>query len=218
MIVSPVIFSENTSLLGKWQALEFYSLVVSGAGAVSAGHPILCNGANLAYAKEAYLAVGGFTRGEMFASGDDTFLLFSIAARYGKHAIRFLKSYDAIVKTNAIATFSGFVRQRLRWVSKTRGYTDVWTIQTALVVFLFNTILLTGLCLGIFNTSVLRLTLIIWGVKILIDFPLLAGYTSFARQRRLLWGYLPLSLVYPFYICFFALAGQVWKPRWKGRK
>lgn len=218
MIVAPVLFSESGSLFSQWQALEFYSLIASGAGAISSGHPMLCNGANLAYTREAYLAVGGFTMDERYASGDDTFLLFGIAARYGKHAVHFLKSSRAMIKTDAASTPGEFVQQRLRWVSKTKGYTDAWTIQVAFVVFLFNVFLLTGLIWGIFNIHILVFTMILWGTKALIDFPLLAGFVTFVKQRKLLRWYLPLAVIYPFYVSFFGLAGQVWKFRWKGRK
>ena len=74
MIVGPVSFHQEKSFFQKIQSLEFLSLIAMTAGAIKTGHPIMCNGANLAYEKQAFFDVGGFGI-DRFSSGDDVFLL-----------------------------------------------------------------------------------------------------------------------------------------------
>ncbi len=58
MIFGPVAYFPEKGLLNRFQSLEFSGLMASGAGAAMAGRPFMCNGANLAYRKEAFLKVG----------------------------------------------------------------------------------------------------------------------------------------------------------------
>ena len=56
MLVSgPVNFHKQNSIFQSLQALEFTSLIGSGAGAIGMGNAIFCNGANMAYRKSVFL-------------------------------------------------------------------------------------------------------------------------------------------------------------------
>jgi cellulose synthase/poly-beta-1,6-N-acetylglucosamine synthase-like glycosyltransferase len=48
-ISGPVEFKSNGNLFGKMQKLEFAGLVITGAGLIGSGNPIICNAANIAY-------------------------------------------------------------------------------------------------------------------------------------------------------------------------
>ena len=60
MLVDRLTWLADKSLLSRLQAMEFTSLAASTAAAIGIGHPILCNGANLAFRKSAFLEVGGY--------------------------------------------------------------------------------------------------------------------------------------------------------------
>ncbi len=218
MIVGPVIFSEGRNFFQRIQSLEFLSLIASGAGAISANSPILCNGANLAFEKQAFEKVGGYEIKEKYISGDDIFLLLRIRQSYGRSAISFLKNNDAIVSTSPQKNLKAFLQQRIRWISKAKGYTNFEIITTSLIVYLFNYALFAGLIISIWIPGLLLLTLILFILKLVVDFPIYYGITDFVNKRYLLWYLLPLQALYVFYVSIIGFAGNFVGFRWKGRR
>jgi len=218
MILAPVIFKKTKTLFGNLQELEFLSLIATSAGAALLGFPIMCNGANLAYRKSAYESVGGFNSDKIFASGDDMFLMMKIRKLYGPGAIRFVKTISAGVSTNAHEKMSEFLNQRLRWVSKSRGYKDPWVIATSAIVFAQSFLLLIvlfGWLTGVIGPTLL---IILFSAKFIFDLPLIAAICRFAKRSRLMFWYLPLQLIYPLYIVGIGLLGNILSFTWKGRK
>lgn len=60
MVSGPVLL-ESKTIFEHFQALEFMGLIAVGAGSIGTGSPNMCNGANLAYRKEVFEEVGGFS-------------------------------------------------------------------------------------------------------------------------------------------------------------
>lgn len=81
-IAAPVMFFNRNSFLDKFQLLDFMSLQGITAAAVSAGYHTMCNGANIAYQKAAFYAVGQFRGIDHLASGDDMLLMNKIKKQY----------------------------------------------------------------------------------------------------------------------------------------
>jgi biofilm PGA synthesis N-glycosyltransferase PgaC len=198
------------------QGLEFMSLIGSGAGSISARMPVMCNGANFCYEKASFETVGGFEGNDHYASGDDVFLMLKINKHYGSGNVSFLKDRSAIVTTTAQPNLQSFLNQRMRWTSKTPGYTDFGIILTALAVLLINLGLLTGCIYGIF-TARWQPFLLLTISKLIIDFPLLLAVSTFMHQKRLLAYYLPVQILIPFYVTYTALGGLFSTVSWKGR-
>lgn len=217
MIICPVCFHKDNSVFKKIQNLEFLSLIASGAGSAKISHPIMCNGANLAFSKSAYNKVMTNRKKDNFISGDDIFLMLNIKKNYGSPAIRFLKSYDAIVYTEAKKSFKEFFDQRIRWVSKSRGYSSISLILASLIIYIFNYLLLVGLILSFFFTEFISFTIILFLIKCIIDLPILAGITKFVKRKNLLLFFLPLQLIYILYISVIGFIGNFLKFEWKGR-
>ncbi|HNW99599.1 MAG TPA: glycosyltransferase [Bacteroidales bacterium] len=216
MIIGPVCFYNEKNIFQKMQSLEFLSLIASGAASSNLGFPIMCNGANLAYEKSAFIKLNGYNLNDKYSSGDDVFLMHQIKNKL-KGKIVFLKNYDALVQTQPQQTFSSFLNQRKRWVSKSHGYSDIPTILIALLVFLFNTsIVFTGI-FSIFFLPFLNLFLFIFVLKIIIDFPLLTGISAFMKNKKLMLYYIPLQLIYPIYIFISGAMGLFGKYEWKNR-
>src|SRR5476651_288986 len=82
MISSPVTYFEETSLFERMQTLEFGYLIGIGAAFIANGKASNCNGANLAYRRDVFYEVGGFSGIDELASGDDELLLQKVAARF----------------------------------------------------------------------------------------------------------------------------------------
>ncbi len=217
LISGPVAFKYN-NFFERLQALEFSSLIASGAGAIEIKAPIMCNGANLAFEKDLIISNTDSFIGEKYISGDDVFLLMHAKNKYGNHLIHFIKNFDAIVYTNACNSAKSFFYQRIRWVSKSKGYTDFSTLGVSIIVFLANCFLMFLGIATVFYNSLITYFVIAYLLKLIFDFPIIYDINKFFQQKKLLYYYLPLQLVYSLYVVFFGFAGQFLPFIWKNRK
>jgi cellulose synthase/poly-beta-1,6-N-acetylglucosamine synthase-like glycosyltransferase len=217
LISGPVTFTGETVLTDHLQTVEFASLIGSGASAISAGFPSLCNGANLAYQKRIFEEVNGFEGVRHIASGDDEFLMHKIAARY-PDGILFLKNQEACVQTKPHREWAMFFRQRKRWASKWKHYQRKTPLVLALYIFSCNlSLIIAGMCFvtEMFSSAQL-LTLL--ALKWLPEILFLGIVLKFLNKQRSI-VYIPLTqLIYSFYVCFFGLIVQRPDYEWKGRK
>lgn len=219
MIVLPVI-TEGHGALGRLQEEEQAALLGMAMGSAARGTPLLAYGANLAFTREAFLAVGGYS-GDRFASGDDLFLLDRIA-RSGRR-VSCLFDAKVLVGTTASSSLGSFFQQRIRWAGKMRG-AGFSTAAGGFVALAFPWILL-------WHTASHHLVDDM-GENVLYSSALLAGawacwllpLISLVRrvhQRLLSPASIPiavLSLVaFSCYAPIIALASLVVRPRWKGR-
>jgi cellulose synthase/poly-beta-1,6-N-acetylglucosamine synthase-like glycosyltransferase len=217
MILGPVRMTDGGSIFGKLQALEFVSLISTAAGSCNAGFPLLANGANIAFSRQAFERCGGFAGHMQYVSGDDMFLMMRMRKIYGSRAIRFIKSRKAIVNTPAIQQYKPFVQQRLRWVSKSRGYTDGIIISTSLLVFLVNSWMVMLAARALFSPDIWKLVLVVYAVKTLVDLPVMISYSRFQQSGRLLWFFPVMEILNAFYTFCIGIAGNLRKYEWKGR-
>lgn len=218
MILGPVKMSDNGGFFGKLQSLEFMSLISSAAGSCNAGFPILANGANISFTRQAYESCGGFSGNLQYPSGDDMFLMMNIKRRFGAESIRFLRSEEAIVKTSATPGLKPFIQQRLRWVSKSRGYTDFMLIVASIVVFLTNSLLVFAAFAALVNPGFMRLFIGLYLLKVIIDLPLMLSYSRFQRSKSLMILFPLMELLNAVYTLLIGIAGNVGKYEWRGRR
>lgn len=218
MVLGPVKLHPAHNFFEQMQALEFSSLIGSAAGAAALGIPSMANGANMAFCKDAFEAVSAQRSDDTYASGDDMFLMGAIARRYGRKSITFVASEGAIVETNAEKNLKSFLRQRIRWASKSGGYNHIFTIAPAWIVLVFNVLLFCLMAASFFNAIFIPLMLLFLLLKLLTDLPLLQRVTTFLGQRKTMKYFLLLSLLYPVYVVGVVVAGMVFNVSWKGRK
>lgn len=216
MIVGPVIFHNEESLFEKMQTIEFLSLIAITGGAIKIGRPVMCNGANLAYEKQAFYDVGEFSE-DNFSSGDDVFLLLKMRKKFGNKSVRFLKNTNALVFTEAKKTLSDFYHQRVRWASKNKGY-DVNILIISVTVYLTNLFLLLGLLAALFYQALLIPAIIAFLIKAIVDLPIILGIIKFVNRKKLILYSFPLALLYPLYIVIIGALGILGNYNWKGRK
>jgi cellulose synthase/poly-beta-1,6-N-acetylglucosamine synthase-like glycosyltransferase len=217
MILAPVCFINEHTLFGTMQHLEFLSLQSIGIAAVGNKHPILSNGANLAYKKDVFNAVNGFKNNEDIASGDDVFLLHQFNKMF-PGTIHFIKSNEALVFTEPQQNIADFISQRNRWSSKSKLYQDTFAKYTAITVFLFSLSLLSALTFSVFSINILLFFGIFYTAKLVFDFPLLFQITKFVRKKKLLLLLPFLELIYPIYVVFIAILGCFGTYKWKDRR
>ena len=217
-VAAPVAFSFNRSVLQQFQALDF--LVLQGITGASAhgGHLSLCNGANLAYTKEAFTAAGGFAGIDQIASGDDLLLMHKIAAiRPG--AVHYVKSEAAIVHTLPMQTWKTFFNQRIRWASKALHYKDRRITAVLLLVLLLNLcfpVLLTAYLLygGSYGWAVLGLFV----CKTVVEYPFVYAVARFFQMQRLLAFFVFFQPLHILYTILSGFLGQAGHYEWKGRR
>jgi len=111
-----------------------------------------------------------------------------------------------------------FLQQRMRWVSKSRGYTDPLLILTSVLVFLVNACLVAaGISALLFPVSY-KFFLLFFLTKLIIDMPLMLSYSKFQRSTALMWLFPVMELLNAVYTLFIGIVGNFGKYEWKGRK
>lgn len=217
MIAGPVNFFYDSSFLGKFQTLDFLSLVGIAGASIRNGFYNLCNGANLAFTKQAFKAVDGYNDIDYIPTGDDMMLMHKLGKKFpGK--IMFNKCVEAIVYTHTEKDFSTFWRQRVRWTSKSTHYEDKRITWILIFAYLFNALLLLNLILGLFQPHYLRLAMGQFLMKICIDTLFTYSVTKFFKRENFLWLVLPMQVAHVIYILFIGPAGAAGKYYWKGRE
>jgi len=218
IMLAPVRMDPGNSLFGSLQSLEFASLVAASAGSASAGFPLLANGANLAFERDAFLQVGGYASNRQYSSGDDIFLLQSVRKQFGAKAVHYIKSQPATVSTPALPGFKEFLNQRLRWVSKNKGYRDMNVLASGALVYAVNALLPLLLVAGFFNGEAWKAAFIWYVVKMAIDFPVLVGVASFTGAGKTIVLIPFMEILNALYTAFIGIAGIFIPYEWKGRR
>ena len=215
MLLGPVLLSPANTIFEKLQVLEHLSLIASTAGSAAIKMPVMCNGANMMYDRHAAMNVEKYRTDMKIASGDDMFLMEQFIKHYGSDSVRFLLVNEAIVKTATMPDLKAFLRQRRRWASKTKAYTNWKIIATALIVLMFNLSIVFFFVAGFFMPVFWCLFVLYVILKTLIDFPILRRITHFMKQQKLLRWMFPLEFIYPFYVVFAAFSGLFSTVKWK---
>jgi cellulose synthase/poly-beta-1,6-N-acetylglucosamine synthase-like glycosyltransferase len=151
---------------------------------------------------------------DQLTSGDDTFFLHALKRQ--KRKILLLKSKASVVYTLGESTIMGYFNQRIRWVSKSRHYHDRETINLALLVLTVNFTIMSALGYLVITTNIGPF-IFLFAVKLLVDFVFLRNFMHYFRKKLSIVRFLLYSLIYPFLVLFFTLAGLLWGFQWKGR-
>jgi hypothetical protein len=215
-ISGPVLLTGPDSWFVRLMGLEFAGLVGVGGACLARQQPTMCNGANLAYRRAAFDAVGGYLDNNHLASGDDEFLLHKIHAAFPGTA-HFLADAAAIARTAAPPTLRALLRQRVRWASKWRHYQSGPSRYLALLVLGANVALAGGAVGGLCWPALWSWVLAAWAIKLGADAWFLGPVLGFLGRREWRWGLLPLQVLYAPYALAVGLAGLRGGYEWKGR-
>jgi poly-beta-1,6-N-acetyl-D-glucosamine synthase len=216
-IAAPVLLENEPNLLQTFQALDFLVLQGITAASVQKRFHNMCNGANLAYERNTFLEVNGFTGIDHIASGDDMLLMQKIAKRFpGKFS--YLLSKDAIVTTQAAKTWKEFFSQRIRWSSKATDYNDIKILSTLFLVYFFNCALLALFISGFWMPSLWLGLISILILKTIIELTFIYPVAKFYNKQNLIKWF---ALFQPVHIVYTVIAGWLGvfgSFEWKGRR
>ncbi|UOQ99491.1 glycosyltransferase [Hymenobacter sp. 5317J-9] len=215
-VSGPVLLTGPDTLFARLMGLEFAGLVGVGGACLARQQPTMCNGANLAYRRTAFEAVGGFADNAHLASGDDEFLLHKIHVAFPDTA-HFLADAAAVVRTAAPPTLRALLRQRVRWASKWRHYQSPASRRLAVLVLGANVALAAGVGAGLRWPELWPWVLTAWALKLGADAWFLAPVLRFLGRHKWLGGLLPLQLLYAPYALAVGAAGWRGGYQWKGR-
>ncbi len=214
-IAAPVRFINTGSFVSIFQCLDFLSLQGITAASVGAGFHSMCNGANLAYSKEAFLAVGGFSGIDKIASGDDMLLMHKMYVRYPTR-IHFSFSPRSIVQTLPMPTWRHFFNQRIRWAGKADKFDDKRILLVLVFIYLLNLVFFLIPFLAFFNGWLVLWWLAMLVIKTAIELRFMLPVAAFFRPAKtalVVSGYATYSH------CLYRssrLAGQVWQIHLEG--
>jgi biofilm PGA synthesis N-glycosyltransferase PgaC len=213
MIIAPVQTESKPGFTGAFCDLEFLSLQGVTAGSAIAGYPVMCNGANLAFTREAWLRHSANLHSEI-SSGDDIFFLHSLKKDAGSKII-WGWSPAAVVTTRHCETFTSFIKQRSRWQSKAKAYTDRFTLVISAATFLAVMLNLALFIGSIINQELIVLFIAAFIIKSVPDFLLLYETTRRYNKRHLMKWFIPAQLLYPFYVATVVVYSLLFKNSWK---
>ncbi len=215
MISGPVKLGPAHTIFQRWQAIEFSSLISTGAATLGFGYPTMANAANMAFRKEVYLQSSNLA-GSTISSGDDIFLLHDIGETKG--AVAFCMNQDAIVSTVPASTAAAFYNQRKRWAGKWTAYKSKATKLLAIFIFLVNFITLILPLLVYSDQISWYLALNLFLTKVFFEYWFLLEVQKFFKTRFLLHEFIILAIIYPIYVVFTAITATTTGYGWKDRK
>jgi len=216
MVCGPVTYSSNKSFVQSYQVFDSLSLQAVAMGSFANANPLLCNGANMGYKKDAFKALNGFQGNTHIASGDDIFLLEKFKKAYPKD-IYFLKTDMATVTTKPQNSWSSLVNQRVRWASKTSQQKSSVTKAIGLLVFITNIWMIVGAILTIFTARFLETYLLFLILKFVVDISLTMACASFFRKKIRSMSFLLNWLLYPIITTIVVFKSFTGTYRWKDR-
>lgn len=216
-IAAPVSYTIKKNILSIFQALDFLSLQgITGASVHKRFHT-MCNGANLAYTREAFEEVNGFAGIDNIPTGDDMLLMHKIFLKYPKKVF-YLKSSTAITYTSPSHTWSEFFHQRIRWASKSTHYNDKRITGALFIVYFFNVSFLILLFLSFFSWHFFTLFIVTISIKTIIEWWFLNPVAIFFKLKKWLTWFPFLQPMHILYTIVVGWLGKFGNYKWKDRK
>lgn len=217
MIAGPVLYSANGNFISQFQLLDGLSLQAVTMSSFGLKIPILCNGANIAYKKDAFETVNGFSDNDHIASGDDIFMLEKML-QLDKTKVHFLKSEHAIVRTQPQPTWPEVINQRIRWASKTKHQRNGISQSLGMLVFLTNLFIIVGVLFAMNDLKFLPYFLAFFLLKFIIDLSIILMTSRFFKAHIKGIYFMFSALCYPYIIVGVVLGSLIGTYTWKGRK
>jgi cellulose synthase/poly-beta-1,6-N-acetylglucosamine synthase-like glycosyltransferase len=215
-IIAPVDYMSDKKVSSVFQSLDFMSMQGITAAAYRLKLGYMCNGANVAFDRAAYIQVNGYAGINNIASGDDYLLLNKMRKAYPDR-IAYVKNKEAIVHTAPQPDWKSFFWQRVRWASKSGKYDDTKLTAILMLVYLFNLLIFSISIAGVFYNSLLALAGSMVILKTIIELVYLFPVTGFFGKRKQLIAFPFLQPLHIVYIVSAGFMGWIGKYKWKGR-
>lgn len=200
--------------LQKYQEIEQASLNVLTYSGLKSGLILSAMGANQAYPRSIYVEVDPYADNKHIPSGDDVFF----AQKWNQNGgnVQFVNKTGAMVFTVAANTFSGFLRQRIRWAGKSSGYIHLPTKLYMAIFAASNLSFILLLLAGFWEPDYFTFLLIGLLVKFVVDYLII--YTGMRwGQKTVCWQDVLLAslfqVAYVGYVSFLLVSKR--KSQWK---
>jgi cellulose synthase/poly-beta-1,6-N-acetylglucosamine synthase-like glycosyltransferase len=209
-IVAGFTHLQGRGVFARIQALDWFGLFTTAAGAVKIGFPLTAVGTNLCIRRSVYEQVGGF-RGIPFSVTEDYALFRAVVTRTKFRAV-YPMDPGTLVQSDPCTQWGQLYRQKKRWFTGGRGM-DAITLATFALLYAFHIGLLFGLIFG-----PLGLTLQMFLLKFLADTVLVLPSLVRFRALSLLRSMPIFELYFYLYVLIFPPIVLVTKSvDWKGR-
>ena len=218
MVAGPVMTVSGKGFFSNFQQIEWASILLVTRYAFSLGTPLMVSGANLAYRKQAFIAVKGYEGNESYLSGDDGFLLKKIVQKYGAEAVVFNKQKQVVVGTFPFDRIWGFFNQRIRWASKWKLLRSIYNSGAAVISLLMAVVHLSSFALLLGKMPGISVFFVYWVVKVIVEKHVLGEVLSEYDVHPAGWAYLKTSYIHPVYSVWIGIFSIRGKFIWKGRK
>ena len=216
LLAGPVLYQADSSFVQQYQQFDGLSLQGVTMGSFGLTNPILCNGANLGYLKNAFHEVKGFNGNDHLASGDDMFIMEKINDAF-PNGCCYVKSKNAIVRTKSFTNWNNCIKQRIRWASKTSQQKNVASKLIGFIVLVTNLLVIIGGVLCFFLQDFYQIYLAFLTSKLFIDFIFLRYNARFFGVTMTLRYSIPALLLYPLITTWVVLRSFRGSYIWKGR-
>ena len=217
MLIMPIDFESQPDFLAQLQITENLALTAIPASYSGIQKPFMCNGANLAFKRDVYELVNGYQSHLHISSGEDVFLLEDLK-KMNPRLIHYGLIRELIVKTKAVNTFNGLLKQRIRWASKAKYSSNNINLFAGFIILAANLLFL-ALFVAILKKSVIIPYLSIFVLaKFVFDFLLLFLASNFLGRTKQIWWLIPFECIYWLYALIVGTSSLFFKPNWKGKK
>ena len=214
----PVLVDKPVSAIQRFQAVDLASLAMVTSSGIKSGQHHLGNGANMAFRKSTYAEIHGYEAGNAYASGDDLFLIQTIAAKY-PDGVGYVWSRE-FVETMGIESIKAFFSQRMRWSSKNRAlperqiqyiWVSIWLLYVLLTIYVITSLFNSTLHLGIAMICIVSI--------FIAQYISLQKVLSYYGLSRLLNNYLVSAVMHFIYVLAMGfLTPFAQNYYWKGRR
>ncbi len=176
------------------------------AASIGLQQAYLGSGANISYRKEVYEQVGGFDRIKSAIGGDDD-LFVQLVQQTTDWNIRFLHPVLSHTMTNPPKTVMQFIRQRIRYISTGRYYSNTLVNIFYSIYYL----LLLAIAIAFFISPLFAISA--YTIKFILDYLQISPQAKVFHftMSRLVLG----NIVYDLYYLLMSPAGHLLPPTWK---
>jgi cellulose synthase/poly-beta-1,6-N-acetylglucosamine synthase-like glycosyltransferase len=213
-VAGPVAELPSRAFFSNLEQLEFLGLITTAAGLIGSGRPVICNGANIAYRKNAFLGVGGFGSGDTF-NDDESLMNRMVHRNMGK--IVFAPESDSVITTRSSNTVLSFFKQRIRWANKRGRYEDKSIFVMLISLYFFFLSFAWNVLLTPVDPQLLFPVMVVFGGKIIVDYFTLRSGARLFKQHLSIPYFLIAELFHVPYIVIASAIGQLSTLQWKGR-
>ena len=209
MIVGLAVEKLNNKLITGFQTLDACVIRIVSASLIGMKMPITCQGANLAFKKEAYLEVRKRVLSLAQKLGNREWLMQEIDL-HTNWSIKAQVDKDSIVLTHSPSNWLSLINQRARWASTGKQYSKI-TLRIYLLLIYLSML---NFILAPFILN-FELTSLFWFLKFVIDILVAFSIVKVLEMPKLFFAFPIVFILQPLIVVVSGFLGSFNLYRWK---